>query len=134
MNSIITKRFDLVEEWLLASSVVVSYEIIRRDISLLDGKFRIKVTFSDDSSAELFEYATISKASIHILKYSSHWQDKNGNLINRWDNAPHHPDLLGAPHHRHNSDQSVSGISVFLEMLEVLKMMENIIYRRYTTV
>lgn len=34
-------------------------------------------------------------------KYAYHWQFPDGHLIRRWDNAPHWPDLLGAPHHCH---------------------------------
>ncbi|MEA3359588.1 MAG: DUF6516 family protein [Thermodesulfobacteriota bacterium] len=32
---------------------------------------------------------------------SFHWQDRVDNLIKRWDNAPHFPDLKGFPHHVH---------------------------------
>lgn len=33
--------------------------------------------------------------------YSFHWQDKEGTLIARWDNAPHHPEIGTYPHHIH---------------------------------
>lgn len=124
MNSIIIDRFNLIEEWLLESPIIVSFEIVRRDISHIDGKFRIKVTFSDESKAELFEYVMISDSQVDLLKYSFHWQDERGNLRYRWDNAPHHPELYGAPHHRHNADHSVIGISSVLDIFAVLKEIE----------
>ncbi|MCG3120493.1 MAG: hypothetical protein ALAOOOJD_03225 [bacterium] len=34
-------------------------------------------------------------------KYSYHWQDTQNQVIIRWDNAPHHPNLASFPHHRH---------------------------------
>lgn len=33
--------------------------------------------------------------------YSFHWQDEEGKLIARWDNAPHHPGIETYPHHIH---------------------------------
>ena len=34
-------------------------------------------------------------------KYVYHWQEKNEELICRWDNAPHWPDIKTYPHHKH---------------------------------
>ena len=34
-------------------------------------------------------------------KYAYHWQDDKGQLISRWDNAPHWKVLKSFPHHRH---------------------------------
>ena len=34
-------------------------------------------------------------------KYSYHWQNEQGNLIARWDNAAHWPDVATFPHHVH---------------------------------
>ena len=124
MNPIITERFNAVEEWLLQSSVIVAYEIVRQEIGLVDGKLRVKVTFVDGSVAELFEYVTVSEASLNLSKYSFHWQDAQGGLKCRWDNAPHHPELPDAPHHKHNADQSVSGVSTVLDIFGVLEEIE----------
>ncbi|MDQ1350920.1 MAG: hypothetical protein QG657_1222 [Acidobacteriota bacterium] len=33
--------------------------------------------------------------------YSFHWQDNQGILISRWDNAPHHSGIGTYPHHIH---------------------------------
>lgn len=35
------------------------------------------------------------------ILYSYHWQDKNGSLRIRWDNAPHHSNLRTFPDHKH---------------------------------
>ena len=42
--------------------------------------------------------------SVEISKYNFHWQDAAGNLIRRWGNAPHHPELDNYPHHVHTKD------------------------------
>lgn len=35
------------------------------------------------------------------FKYAYHWQNAEGNLICRWDNSPHWPDVVTHPHHKH---------------------------------
>lgn len=32
---------------------------------------------------------------------SFHWQTASGELLARWDNAPHHPELTTHPDHKH---------------------------------
>jgi hypothetical protein len=34
-------------------------------------------------------------------KYSYHWQTQTGELLLRWDNAPHHPEVPTHPDHKH---------------------------------
>ncbi|MCF7669158.1 MAG: DUF6516 family protein [Verrucomicrobia bacterium] len=36
-----------------------------------------------------------------VFKYAYHWKDSRGNLICRWDNAPHWRSLSTYPHHKH---------------------------------
>ncbi|MDZ7264021.1 MAG: DUF6516 family protein [candidate division KSB1 bacterium] len=124
MNPIIVAHFDSIEDWLLLSSVVADYKIIRREIAPSDGKIRLKVTFVDGSLAELFEYVIVTESGLNLSKYSFHWQDMEGKLKCRWDNAPHHPELPNAPHHKHNADQTVIGISKVLDLLDILKEIE----------
>jgi len=40
--------------------------------------------------------------SEHLASISYHWAGSNGQLIKRWDNTPHHPDLMSFPHHVHD--------------------------------
>lgn len=54
-------------------------------------------------------------------EYSYHWQ-KNGVLIRRWDNAPHHRNLSNFPHHVHDKndvlpsdDVNLTDILTFIE-------------------
>ena len=47
------------------------------------------------------------KLSLKGRRYSYHWVDSNGNLIARWDNAPHHRNIKTYPHHIHLPDGSV---------------------------
>lgn len=63
----------------------------------------------------------------HRRKYSFHWQDKSGELIIRWDNAPHFPQLTNFPHHKHLSDRSVED-SYDIPLDDVLQYVANRIY------
>ena len=107
MNSVIRQYFDTVEARLIESPVIVSYQILRKEIAPSDGKFRIKATLTDGGMIELFEYVAESKKHIHLLKYSFHWQDAQGEMIQRWDNAPHYHNLLNSPHHIHYENGEV---------------------------
>ena len=42
---------------------------------------------------------------VNERNYSYHWQDKNQKLILRWDNSPHHKDVLTFPHHKHQNEE-----------------------------
>ena len=39
------------------------------------------------------------KESIEVYKYSYHYQDRNSDLIFRYDMAPHHQEVKTFPHH-----------------------------------
>ena len=44
----------------------------------------------------------VTEPVITRLKYRYHLQTTGGQLISRWDNAPHHPDVVTFPDHRHD--------------------------------
>ena len=58
---------------------------------------------SDKSLLEIFEYFYILEDVVKVEKYSFHWQDAEGNLISRWDNAKHHPNIATYPNHVHKN-------------------------------
>ncbi|GAB4437243.1 MAG: hypothetical protein Kow0031_19020 [Anaerolineae bacterium] len=78
----------------------------------------------DDGFVECFEYVNETDNGAQRLKYSFHWQDVDGNLIKRWDNAPHFPKLPNSPHHIHHSDGNVSQVDKIPEMLTILETIE----------
>jgi hypothetical protein len=107
MNAIIKQHFDTVEVRLIQSQVIVSYQILRRDIASSDGKLRVKAALNDGGTAEFFEYVAEVGGHIRLLKYSFHWQNAHGKRKRRWDNAPHYPNLPNAPHHVHEENDLV---------------------------
>ena len=60
-------------------------------------RFKAQVTFTNNSKLFIKEYVFENKER----KYAYHWVDNSGELICRWDNANHWPDISTSPHHKH---------------------------------
>lgn len=100
----IRRYFDELKLYLVINPIVKSVEIISEEIGGKEGYLRVIIGLPDDSVIHCFEYVLFDE-SIGISKYSFHWQDVAGNLICRWDNAPHHPELDNFPYHVHTKDK-----------------------------
>jgi len=100
----IRRYFDELQLYLVINPIVKSVEVISEEIGGQEGYLRVIIGLSDDSVIHCFEYVLFD-GSIRISKYSFHWQDVTGNLICRWDNAPHHPELDNFPYHAHTKDK-----------------------------
>ncbi|MCX6046178.1 MAG: DUF6516 family protein [Chloroflexi bacterium] len=124
MNALLNQHFTMIEMQLLQSSAVVAYEVLSREVGLIDGKLRIKAILRDNAILELFEYDNEVSGQIKILKYSFHWQNAQGSLRKRWDNAPHYPHLPNAPHHLHQEDGSVEHVTAIPTALFVIGEIE----------
>lgn len=122
MNPIITQYFQDIEIRLIQSDIILSYDIVRHEIGLTDGKLRCLLRLPDDHMAECFVYITEDNGRLRTDKYSFHWQNKAEKLQERWDNAPHFPNLPNAPHHRHLADGSVISANQSPDFIAFLKL------------
>ena len=84
---------------------VVNVTIIREESETDKGLWRYRLTLKDGSFLEIFEFLQIASGQVEIIKYSFHWQTENRELIKRWDNAPHHPEISTYPHHVHDGSE-----------------------------
>ena len=88
-------------------SWINSVEFIRYDMVDTDQEaillYRIRIMLSQQGLLDAFERLTANRITkkIERTKYHFHWQDHNNQLIRRWDNAPHHPELDTFPDHVH---------------------------------
>jgi len=99
----IVEYLNSIKERVLTDAVVTSFRIVRERSALTDGHLRARLTLINGDLLEFSEYVQRSPdGRIHTITYSYHWADANGNLIRRWDNTPHFPDLAGFPHHIHD--------------------------------
>jgi len=95
---------------LLSSSPSVSHvEVVRRSIRYTDFEkilnYRYRVTLTNGGFIEMTERVLEMQGTLEVTKYRHHWQDGNGLLIKRWDNAPHHPAIETFPHHLHDGTE-----------------------------
>lgn len=56
-------------------------------------------------------------------KYSYHWQDRDKNLLIRWDNSPHHKNLANFPYHKHEKEDVLPSFRISID--DVLSEIES---------
>jgi hypothetical protein len=127
MSMTVIEYLDAVKERLTTDPLVAGFSIVRERVTLVDGHLRARLTISDGSQLEFSEYVQRSPdEQINVVTYSYHWADTDGNLIRRWDNTPHFPDLPGFPHHVHDgragSVLSGTPVSIFLVLDEIARL------------
>ena len=94
---------DLIKERFVTDRIVISFHVIRERSTWMDGHLRARLDLADGSQLEFSEYMQRSPAGeIAVITYSYHWANADNQLIKRWDNAPHFPDLPGFPDHIHD--------------------------------
>ena len=68
---------------------------------------RIRLRFYNGHLLELNESITF-EGEVRHLRYRYHFQDKEKNLVFRYDNTPHFPNLKSFPHHKHLKDEVIA--------------------------
>ena len=110
--SLITDYFEEIYTAALVHPAVTSVQRIRFtvDINGQVGVYRYRIHLVNGDLLEMTERVTIESGKCVATKYRHHWQDPDGVLKKRWDNAPHHPHLDGFPSHIHEgSEDNVKG-------------------------
>ena len=84
---------------------------------------RIRMRFPTGHMLELNEAIFYEAGHVNHLAYRYHFQDRKTNLVFRYDNTPHFPDVNGFPHHKHLGDGVVgtSKPSIFQVIDEAAK-------------
>ena len=62
------------------------------------------LTFIDSSVLELAIFAIESENTLLIDKYRLQYMNIAGQMLFRYDNSPHHPEIGSHPHHKHTPD------------------------------
>lgn len=79
---------------------------------------KVKATVLDGSLLFITELYTAS-----YQKYSYHWQKENGDVLIRWDNAPHFKELKTFPYHKHENDGILPSHRISVdEVIQEIKM------------
>jgi len=79
-------------------------EVERLNFDELPGRQGIiegRLKFHDGSLLEFDEVIIFRNEQIVKLRYAYHYQNESVEVIFRYDNAPHYPNILTYPHHKH---------------------------------
>lgn len=79
-------------------------EIERLGFDELPGRQGIiegRLKFHDGSLLEFDEAIILRNEQIVKLRYAYHYQNELAEIIFRYDNVPHYPNMLTYPHHKH---------------------------------
>ncbi|MDF1550315.1 MAG: DUF6516 family protein [Bacteroidales bacterium] len=106
-------------KWLENSKLVKSFEVVEFRHDLSARYLKLNIFLIDDSALYTKEYIDEKDRN-----YSFHWQNKNGELIIRWDNAPHHRALATYPHHLHLRKEENIKESTTISLHEVFSYIE----------
>lgn len=119
---------DYLEECILlltVSSVVERFQVVKKRELETDGYLRARAILVDESLLEISTYCQHVEDTVHLAGYRFHWQDKEGILIKRWDNAKHHPELETFPNHVHLGDDKDAKESATIDLRGVLEELES---------
>jgi len=101
LHEILSQYFEDIEDSIrkLESANVERYE--EEVLTSSRANLRIRVRFLSGHLLEVNEAIVIVKDQLKHLGYRYHFQDQENNLIFRYDNTPHFPELKSFPHHKH---------------------------------
>ena len=82
-------------------AIVATYGLNMVQLSPSTGYVEGEVTFVDGSQLILFEFLRQRAAGLDREKYRYHLMDASGQILFRYDDAPHHAEVATFPHHKH---------------------------------
>ena len=96
----INKYFNEVEQIVSSfSNLIKLYSKLEKLYSENKGFIRGKIVFIDNSTLFFMELIDIEKPNKQ--KYSYHFMDSGMNMVFRYDNSDHYPEISNSPHHKH---------------------------------
>ena len=95
------ENIQKLEDYGYTESIAIREEIRPNKQAIINGK----ISFVDGSVLHIKEYID-TKYKIERLSYAYQYQDRDGKLIFRYDNAVHRP-ALGYSEHKHMKDEII---------------------------
>lgn len=94
-------------------------------LSTTRGNLRLRLRFADQALLEMSEAVLCTAGTLQWLSYRYHYQEVSGFVL-RYDNAPHHPEIVTHPDHKHVGDDVVASAHPTIEhvLLEVQALRE----------
>lgn len=92
---------------LVENTIVTRYEVVRQRVTSQSGYLRVRIELTNGDFLEAAEFFRLTVDDVDVVDYRHQWMDASRTQLRaRWDNAPHHPALEGAPHHCHDGDET----------------------------
>ena len=88
----------IINECPIVTHFSIDFDVIDTFVGYLKGT----LVLIDGSVLHFMEFVEIKNDTAILIKYKYQWQFENGELINRWDNVPHHHEIATFPHHIHD--------------------------------
>ena len=102
----IQKFVEDIEKTISSSSIVLSSNVQKHFGPALETVYlKGRLLIIDSSILEIAIFATESRKTLSIEKYRLHYMNSTGQMLFRYDNAPHHPEIDSYPHHKHTFDK-----------------------------
>lgn len=90
---------------------------------------QLSAILQDDSHLSIRDYLFADGRR----KYAYHWMESDGALRRRWDNAPHWPDVVTAPHHEHLPGHDMPQTSTVTSVEDLLLFLRDWFEKRNTS-
>ena len=108
LHRLIEAHLNAVEKALDQLSDIRVDRYIEEALSSQRMNFRIRIRVSNGNLLEVNEALQIESNILVWVDYRYHYQDAQNQLIFRYDNTPHFPDLSSFPHHKHLPTQVIA--------------------------
>lgn len=107
--------FDIVEK------KIIEKQIIDDNFGIIKG-----IIICSEYKLDFIEVVQISLKTRSKVKYKYHFMDKENNLIFRYDNTKHYPQLQNFPHHKHignnvEASKEPDMLNILNEIKDILK-------------
>lgn len=98
--------YSSLQDAIHAAPYVIRSDVRFEEIDVNECYVRGVLTLMGDFELHIAEYV-VTEPTLTRPKYRYHLQTFRGELVSRWDNAPHHTDVSTFPDHRHDDQGEV---------------------------
>lgn len=116
---------SLIRSSIFVENVDIEYEVKSRSIGIVHGILGM----IDGSTFQFMELVNIKSDKMIRLKYRFHLMTVNDEMVFRYDNSPHHPEISTYPHHKHVKGEEVPRRSKEVGLKDVLLEIEEMLSR-----
>jgi hypothetical protein len=122
-HKLLADYLDAIEHAVISLENVSVDNYLEEILTSERANLRIRIRFLNGQLLELNEAVVIENNKFTTLDYRYHFQNESNQLLFRYDNAPHFPNLATFPHHKHLHNETIA--SEKPTILEVLIECQN---------